>query len=82
MNVSRPLQTHRPRRLRRVFHVTDHFKADIGAAWKKTSQNSGGEYLSAEIDDISFPAKAYCRLVKTGTDKGHTLFWDRDRKRS
>jgi uncharacterized protein (DUF736 family) len=63
----------------RVFHVTDDFKSEIGAAWKKTARDSGGEYLSVSIDDISFPAKAYCRLVKTGTEKGHTLFWDRPR---
>jgi uncharacterized protein (DUF736 family) len=62
----------------RVYHVTDHFKSDIGAAWKKTSRDHA-EYLSVSIDDISFPAKAYCRLVKTGAEKGHTLFWDRPR---
>lgn len=63
----------------RVFHIADNFKSDIGAAWKRTSRESGGEYLSVSIDDPSFAAKAYCRLVKTGTEKGHTLFWDRPR---
>jgi len=63
----------------RVFHITDHYKSEIGAAWKKTSNGSGGEYLSVSIDDPGFPAKAYCRLVKTGAEKGHTLFWDRPR---
>ena len=63
----------------RVFHITDHFKSEIGAAWKKTSRDSGGEYLSVSIDDPSFPAKAYCRLAKTGAEKGHTLYWDRPR---
>jgi uncharacterized protein (DUF736 family) len=63
----------------RVFHVTTEFKSDIGAAWKKTSQRDQAEYLSVSIDDISFPAKAHCRLVKTGTEKGHTLFWERPR---
>ena len=62
----------------RVFQITEHFKSDIGAAWKKTSKE-GAEYLSLNIDDISFAAKAYCRLVKTGTEKGHTLFWERPR---
>jgi uncharacterized protein (DUF736 family) len=62
----------------RVFQVTDHFKSDIGAAWKKTSREKT-EYLSVSIDDISFTAKAYCRLVKTGTEKGHALFWERPR---
>ena len=63
----------------RVFQITDHFKSDIGAAWKKTARNSGSEYLSLEFDDISFTAKAYCRLVKTGAENGHTLFWERPR---
>jgi uncharacterized protein (DUF736 family) len=63
----------------RVFHVTDSFKSDIGAAWKKTSQAFGAEYLSLSIDDPSFPAKISCRLVKTGSEKGHTLYWDRPR---
>lgn len=63
----------------RVFHITDQFKSEIGAAWKKTARESGSEYLSVSIDDIGLPAKAYCRLVKTGVEKGHTLFWDRPR---
>jgi uncharacterized protein (DUF736 family) len=62
----------------RVFQVTDTFRSDIGAAWKKTSRD-GAEYLSVSIDDISFAAKAYCRLVKTGAEKGHTLYWERPR---
>jgi uncharacterized protein (DUF736 family) len=62
----------------RVFQIAEGFKSDIGAAWKKTSRE-GGEYLSVSIDDISFTAKAYCRLVKTGAEKGHTLFWERPR---
>jgi uncharacterized protein (DUF736 family) len=63
----------------RVFHVTEQFKSEIGAAWKKTSRDSSSEYLSVGIDDMSFPAKAYCRLVKTGAEKGFTLFWERPR---
>jgi uncharacterized protein (DUF736 family) len=60
----------------RVYHVTEQFKSDIGAAWKKKT-DEGAEYLSVNIDDISFASKAYCRLVKTGAERGHTLFWDR-----
>jgi uncharacterized protein (DUF736 family) len=62
----------------RVFQIADGFKSDIGAAWKKTSRE-GSEYLSVSIDDISFSTKAYCRLVKTGVEKGHTLYWERPR---
>ena len=62
----------------RVLQVTEHLKSDIGAAWKKTSRENA-EYLSVSIDDPSFAAKIYCRLVKTGAEKGHTLFWERPR---
>jgi len=63
----------------RVFHVTEDFNSDIGAAWKKTPKEGGAQYLSVSIDDVGFAAKIYCRLVKTGTEKGHTLFWERPR---
>jgi hypothetical protein len=53
--------------------IAKDFKSDIGAAWKKVSQREGGsEYRSVSIDDLSFPAKIHCRLVKTGAEKGHT----------
>ena len=35
----------------------------IGAAWKKTSE-AGREYLSVSIDDPSFPATVYARLIE------------------
>jgi len=62
----------------RVFHVTEDFTSDIGAAWKKTSRE-GSQYLSVSIDDPALPGKIFCRLVKTGTTLGHTLFWERPR---
>ena len=64
----------------RVFHITDDFTSEIGAAWKKTSKE-GAEFLSVSIDDPTFAAKINCRLVKTGTEHGHTLYWDRTRPR-
>ena len=64
----------------RVFHVTEDFTSDIGAAWKKTSRE-GSQYLSVSIDDPSLPEKISCRLVKTGAEHGHTLYWDRPRPR-
>ncbi len=51
---------------------------EIGAAWKKTSQE-GAEYLSVNIDDPAFPAPINCRLVKTGIDARYTLIWSRSR---
>lgn len=64
----------------RVFQISDDFTSEIGAAWKKTSRE-GAEYLSVSIDDPSFSEKIYCRLVKTGSEQGHTLFWERQRPR-
>ena len=64
----------------RVFQIADDFTSEIGAAWKKTSQE-GAEYLSVSLDDPSFAEKLSCRLVKTGSEHGHTLFWERQRPR-
>ena len=64
----------------RVFHISENFTSEIGAAWKKTSRE-GAEYLSVSIDDPSFAEKINCRLVKTGSEQGHTLYWDRQRPR-
>mgnify|MGYP003378451841 CR=1 FL=1 len=36
---------------------------DIGAAWKKTSE-AGREYRSVTLDDPSFPAPVYARLIE------------------
>ncbi|HIE0422101.1 TPA: DUF736 domain-containing protein, partial [Pseudomonas aeruginosa] len=48
---------------------------DIGAAWKKTSE-AGREYLSVTLDDPSFPAAVYARLIE-GEDGTHDLIWSR-----
>jgi uncharacterized protein (DUF736 family) len=63
----------------RVFNHTDTFTTEIGAAWKKTAKEGGAEYLSVSIDDPSFAERINCRLVKTASEQGHTLFWDRSR---
>ena len=55
----------------RVFHLTDDYSSEIGAAWKKTSRESA-EYLSVSLDDPSFVERINCRLVKTGAEQGHT----------
>ena len=64
----------------RVFQVTMDFTSEIGAAWKKTSKD-GAEYLSVSIDDPSFAERINCRLVKTGAELSHTLYWERQRPR-
>jgi uncharacterized protein (DUF736 family) len=50
---------------------------DIGAAWKKVSQ-SEREYLSVTLDDPSFPATIYARLVEA-EDGAHNLIWTRSK---
>ena len=64
----------------RVFQIADDFTSEIGAAWKKSSKE-GAEYLSVSMDDPSFPEKISCRLLKTGSELGHTLYWERQRPR-
>jgi uncharacterized protein (DUF736 family) len=50
---------------------------DIGAAWNKTSE-AGREYKSVTLDDPSFPAPVYARLIE-GEDGTHDLIWSRSK---
>lgn len=50
---------------------------DIGAAWKKTSE-AGRAYVSVTLDDPSFPATVYARLIE-GEDGTHDLIWSRSK---
>ena len=50
---------------------------EIGAAWKKMSRQDR-PYLSVTLDDPSFPATIYARLVE-GEDGAHNLIWSRSR---
>ncbi|MGY2488386.1 DUF736 domain-containing protein [Cupriavidus sp. CP313] len=50
---------------------------DIGAAWKKVSQ-SERPYLSVTLDDPSFPATIYARLIEE-EDGMHNLIWSRSK---
>jgi len=57
----------------RVFAGT----AEIGAAWKKTSE-AGREYVSVKLDDPSFAAPIYASLVETdGEPETFSLIWSR-----
>jgi uncharacterized protein (DUF736 family) len=64
----------------RVYHVTETFRSDIGAGWIEESEDRATKYVSLGIDDPGFPAKVYCRLVKSGAEHGFTLYWDRPKK--
>ena len=50
---------------------------EIGAAWKKISK-ADRPYLSVTLDDPSFPATIYARLVE-GEDGAHNLIWSRSK---
>lgn len=50
---------------------------EIGAAWKKVSR-AERPYLSVTVDDPSFPATIYARLVE-GEDGTHSLIWSRSK---
>ena len=51
---------------------------EIGAAWKKLSRATERPYLSVTLDDPSFPATIYARLVE-GDDGTHNLIWSRSK---
>src|SRR3546814_2526520 len=53
---------------------------DIGAAWKKTSE-AGRAYISVTLDDPSFPATVYARLIE-GEDGAHDLIWSRSKPKA
>jgi uncharacterized protein (DUF736 family) len=53
---------------------------DIGAAWKKTSE-AGRPYVSVTLDDPSFPATVYARLIES-EDGTHDLIWSRSKPKA
>ncbi|GAB7196971.1 DUF736 domain-containing protein [Dickeya oryzae] len=50
---------------------------DIGAAWRKISQ-AERPYLLVTLDDPSFPAPLYARLIEEENGK-HQLIWSRSK---
>ena len=48
--------------------------AEIGAAWSTTAKN-GNAYLSVKLDDPSFAAAIFARLVES--DGSQVLVWSR-----
>ncbi len=56
-------------------------RAEIGAAWSKTS-NEGRPYLSVKLDDPSFTAPIYANLFDDEEGGGYTLIWSRPSKRN
>jgi uncharacterized protein (DUF736 family) len=48
---------------------------EVGAAWKKISK-ANRPYLSVVLDDPSFSATLYARLIE-GEEGAHNLMWSR-----
>jgi uncharacterized protein (DUF736 family) len=66
----------------RVVHAGEDFTSEIGAAWNRTARKSGAQYVSLSIhDDPSLGQPIHCRLIKTGSEHGYTLFWERPEER-
>ena len=55
-------------------------RAEIGAAWSKTS-NEGRDYLAVKLDDPSFTAPIYANLFED-EDGTFNLIWSRGRKQN
>ena len=53
-------------------------KAEIGAAWAKTSKE-GRDYLSIKLDDPSFNAPIFASLFADEDGKAFNLIWSRNR---
>ena len=51
-------------------------RAEIGAAWSKTS-NEGRAYLGLKLDDPSFNAPIYANLVKDKDGDTYSAIWSR-----
>lgn len=51
-------------------------RAEIGAAWSKTS-NEGRAYLGVKLDDPSFNAPIYANLFDDEEGEGFSLIWSR-----
>ena len=54
-------------------------RAEIGAAWSKTS-NEGRAYLGLKLDDPSFTAPIYANLFDDEDGDGYSLIWSRARR--
>ncbi len=60
------------------FRIFAPNRVELGAAWKKISENSGVTYYSVSLDDPSFPAPVFAALIPTEADPNRfNLAWSR-----
>lgn len=55
-------------------------RAEIGAAWAKTS-NENRDYLGLKLDDPSFTAPIYANLFDDESGETYSLIWSRPTRR-
>lgn len=53
-----------------------HGRVQIGRAYKERSE-AGNEYLAVRLDEPSFPAPIFCRLIQLEGEESHSLIWSR-----
>lgn len=54
-------------------------RTEVGAAWEKTSENTGRIYYSVRLDDPTFAAPFYANLIEQ-EDGGFALLWSRPQR--
>ena len=54
--------------------------SEIGAAWRKTKQNSQETYLRVKLDDPTLPQPIWGALLEAADEGVARLLWRRDRK--
>ena len=60
------------------FRVFAPQRVELGAAWRRTSAETGKVYYSVSLDDPSFPAPVYAALIPTDADpERFNLAWSR-----
>jgi len=62
------------------FRIFDADNVELGAAWQKTAEETGRDYLSVKLDDPSFREPLYATLVEVEGEEGLQLIWSRPRR--
>ena len=53
-------------------------EVELGAAWRRQSKDDGGTYFDVKLDDPTFAAPIYARLVKARKEgTGLIMIWER-----
>jgi uncharacterized protein (DUF736 family) len=50
---------------------------ELGAAWTRTNKTDGSVYYDVKLDDPTFAAPVFARLVPAKDGKGYMMIWER-----